>query len=364
MAITGIFSLDIISGKLFCPGYVVATWTDEQLKWNSSDFSGITRFSISSSDIWTPEFVQFGSTESQFTLKPAWVYENGTVIWIVGGLFEGLCNLDVLRYPLDEHVCEFRIQPKAYDRTEIEFKLFSDSDGLEFFTEHGEWEIISSVSSILKFYEPISMIEFVGLTRTLTVARRYLFVLIHTAIPLILTSILNVMVFLVPLRSGERITFSTAILLNFVFFTSNMSEDLPHNSLRISLCSIIMTITNITTTLGVIASVILCRMHHETIVPVPNSLKAFVTNFIACRIRRCTNVTKVETLNVIEGKDEDNISFIETASIKNKANDIAAQDITVTWSSVAESFDLIMFDMSLLFLIITCIVFSCLIMIK
>lgn len=364
MAVSGLFSLDTMSGNLFCPGYLVASWTDEQLKWNSSEFNGITRFSTTSSDIWTPEFVQFYSAETRFTLKPALVYDNGTVIWMVGGLFEGLCQLDTLHYPFDEHVCEFAIQSSTYDVTEIQLKLLSDSNGLEFFTEHGQWEISSSISSTVKYVEPVSMVEFEILIRTLTVTRRHLFVLLHTAIPLFLMTVLNTLVYLVPLRSGERISFSTAILLNLVFFTTNVSEDLPHNSFRISFCSIVMTIANIMTTLSVIASVILCRVDHETITPVPNCLKTFVSGFIACRMKWTKIKTRVETLQAPDGKAVDKISYSEVTNPNSNLDNGAMPEITVTWSSVAESFDIILFDLNLSLLVLIWVVFSCLVMIK
>ena len=84
-----------------------------------------------------------------------------------------------------------------------------------------------------------------------------MFITVHTSIPLMLLALLNVFVFVVPLNSGERITFSTSILLNYVFFTSTISDDLPHNSVRLSNSSIFMATLNVTTTLDVIASVIL-----------------------------------------------------------------------------------------------------------
>ena len=355
MTITGINSLDITSGKLLSPGYLVASWTDDQLEWNRSEYNGIVRFSIASSDIWTPLFVQFDATDSEFNLTPAWVYDNGTVILLVAGLFEGTCELDVLRYPFDEHVCYFAIQPSASDASEIQLRPMSDNYSLSQFSKHGEWDVTGSISSITEFTEPVTNMKFISLTRTLTISRRHMFTTMHTSIPLVLLATLNLMVFLVPLNSGERITFSTSILLNFVFFTSNISENLPHNSLRLSYCSMFMATLNVTTSLGVIVSVILCRMQHETVIPVPVSLKLLVAKFIACRSRRRTKLTKVESIKRATVTDVDEMSYTE-----NETPDKEGGDINVTWSSVAEMLDCIIFDINLLVLIIIGAVFSCL----
>lgn len=368
MAITGIRNLDIISGKLLAQGYVVATWTDALLKWNSSDFNGLFRFSILSEEIWVPSFVQFGTTESQLTLTPAWVREDGKVTWIVAGLFEGFCLLDVLRYPFDEHICEFGINPRAYDADEIQFKILQIEQDMDIFTGHGEWEITKSSSALFTFWEPISNTTFTGISRTLTVSRRYLFVLLHTGIPLLLLSLLNVAVFLVPLRSGERISFSTAILLNLVLFTTNISEELPHNSLRISYCSILMTCANIITALGVVFSVILCRIDQETIAPVPDRLKNFVNSFLSCRLRSRmqTSVFVLKEQDENNSDNADGVSYIGSAKPTHQPENERAGPSTmnISWSTVAEAFDVILFDLNLLIFVILLVVFSALLNIK
>ena len=356
LTITGIQSLDISSGKILAPGYLVASWTDELLSWNISDFDGLDRLSVSSDDIWVPGFVQFGSTDTHLTLTPAWLYSNGSATLILAGLVEGACRLDILKYPMDEHVCDFAANPRKHDTREIQLKAKEDAD-ISLFTEHGEWEVIKSVPSTFITVEPISKINFTGVARSVTIRRRFQFAMVHTGVPLLLLSLLNVGVFLVPLRSGERITFSTSILLNLVFFTTKMSDDLPHNSLRISYCSTMMTTTNVVTTLGVIFSVILCRIDQETITPVPKKLQRFVTAFLACRFKSYRKKTQINTVKEINANDKDNISYIEQGDPIKTIHDVA-KDIPKTWSSVAEVFDIILFDLSLAVFVIIAVVFS------
>ena len=127
MTLTGIHNLDIISGKLLSPGYLVASWTDNLLKWNHTSFNDVNRFSVSSNDIWTPGFIQFDATGFDMNLFPAWVYANGTVIQLMGGLFEGACELNVLRYPFDEHVSMFSMQPDSSEASEVDLMVKPDT---------------------------------------------------------------------------------------------------------------------------------------------------------------------------------------------------------------------------------------------
>ena len=358
MTITGIHSLDISSGKMLAPGYLVASWTDELLFWNSSDYNGLDRLSVSSDEIWVPMFVQFGSTDTHLTLTPAWLHSNGTATLIMAGLVEGACRLDILKYPMDEHVCDIIANPRKHDTSELQLTL-KEEKAVSLFTENGEWELTKSVSSIFIIIEQISNTHFTGVSRSVTISRRFQFVMVHTGVPLFLLGLLNVGVFLVPLRSGERITFSTSILLNLVFFTTRMSDDLPHNSLRISYCSIMMTTLNAITTLGVIFSVILCRIDNETIVPVPEKLQRFVTAFNACRLKSHKK-KKVDALKQANANGMDNnVSYIETGDLNFTTTvDDVPKDIPITWSSVAEVFDYILFDLSLTVFIAISVVFS------
>ena len=141
MTLTGIHDLAIISGKLLSPGYIVASWTYDQLKWNHISFNDVDCFSVSSDDIWIQGFIQFDATGYNMNLVPAWVYANGTVIQLMGGLYEGACELDVVRYPFDEHVCVFSMQPDSSDASEIDLKVIPDTQGTTMFSDHGEWEV-------------------------------------------------------------------------------------------------------------------------------------------------------------------------------------------------------------------------------
>ena len=77
---------------------------DEQLVWNTSQYSGITYLNLHSDGIWTPRFVQTNNQRLDDSLAPAWVYSNGTTLWMIDSVFEGLCELNVEAYPMDSYV--------------------------------------------------------------------------------------------------------------------------------------------------------------------------------------------------------------------------------------------------------------------
>ena len=212
---------------------------------------------------------------------------------MVGTTIRGYCKLDMFRYPFEEHTCLLYVTPVKHTASELILKVTMGTDS-NLYGEHGEWELVSSKIDLFYLTAPISQVTVVALEKTLTYRRRHLFFLIHSIVPLCLFAALGVVIFLVPIDSGERISFSVSVLLAFVFFTSSLLEELPHSSLSISFFSIGIMLVNIITTAGVISSVILCRMERETISPVPKFLKKLTVKYILYHKNSAETSTPVE----------------------------------------------------------------------
>ena len=354
MGLTSLASLDITMGKIVCTGYLYISWTDEQLAWNSSDFNNLTRLTVSPDDIWTPKLVHAEGKEIENGVAPSWISNSGRITWLIGTLFEGGCILDVRRYPFDKHECGFIVQPSAYDASEIQLGFLSNASATALFAEHGEWEVTDSRADLATFVEPLSGVPFNVYLLTMTFSRRYLFVAVHTSIPYFLLVLLNTMIFVVPIRSGERVTFSMTILLAFIFFTSNISDDLPHNSLKLSYVSIGMASLNVATTLGIIASVILCRLDSETITAEPEWLRSLTFRYLRYRKRQKISVTVV-TVAPCESKaaeDKTNSQNIiqESTDNENSLDFDSCEDIK--WTHVANMLDYVLFYINFILMMV------------
>ena len=354
MEIASILKFDMTTGKLICPGYMQLSWIDEELVWNTTEFTGISHLSLPPGDIWTPQFIQWGAEEVGTSFLPALVLSNGTVFWMMGSLFEGSCKLDMRKYPIDSHSCVFYLQPAAIVASDIELTVLNTRSNTELFDEHGEWKIIKSVTTLSSYIEPSTGVKYYALSRTVQLSRRYLFKVIHTCVPVILLSMLDIMIFSIPLKSGERIAFAVTVLLTFVVFTSNSADDLPNTSLTISYYSISMAILNCTTTLAVIISVTLCRMAHETIQPVPEMLFAPARKFISINKRMCMR-KKVQATTIQPFATDESVtgSDIPKEPLNFVKNDVNAEGNDITWELVANMFDTICYYLNFLLVLIT-----------
>ena len=90
----------------------------------------------------------------------------------------------------------------------------------------------------------------------LELERRHEFILFTTICPLVLLSVINVGVFLVPVNSGEKGSISVTILLSYSVFITTISEELPRNSLNISYILIYILLLLMLSVLAVVYSYI------------------------------------------------------------------------------------------------------------
>ena len=95
--------------------------------------------------------------------------------------------------------------------------------------------------------------------------RRHLFYAVIFMLPNVLLYALSALVFLVPVESGEKISFSITILLAFVVSFGTISELLPASSLNFPIIAYFlgaavtqMTLDTILATVGKIALIELC----------------------------------------------------------------------------------------------------------
>ncbi|KAK3107149.1 hypothetical protein FSP39_008161 [Pinctada imbricata] len=175
--LTSILDYEEISGKFTFVGYFVFTWFDERLKWNTSDYNGINMTRLYQSEVWHPSIAPTSSAREMRSFGNEWMLisflSSGQGFWGPGDIFSSVCHADVTKYPFD-------IQHKI--------KL------------------------------------------VLTIQRESTFYVVGLILPITLLTMLNLLVFLLPVESGERISYSITVLLAMTVFLTIASDNLPPTS--------------------------------------------------------------------------------------------------------------------------------------
>ena len=360
LSVSSITNFEVDSGILMFTGQLVVTWRDTIHTWTTADFGGISRLSVTEKQLWMPTLRQLTHIGNEFVISTAWLYNNGTVQQILGGGFVAYCDLNNYNWPLDQQTCVSTIIATHNDASELKLSLLTNKVDLTDFNEHGSWELVNPKADIVRLRDKDVDIGFAAYRLTLTLKRRPDVIMLHTAVPIFLTALLNTMIYFVPVRSGERISFAITILLTFVFFTTSIAEDIPRTAVTTPFVSVIMAIMNCLCTLNVLVSVVFSRLSSECIAPVPEKLKRFTRRVYMMKINKMLGVARVKPAN----KPPDSTNFaLHNASDKSEAlaikdvdtdenwNDDKDKsganknlyDFDITWGTLIDVFDIIIF---------------------
>jgi hypothetical protein len=224
----------------------------------------------------------------------------------------------------------------GYEPFEIHVNFVSSKVGLSLYNENGIWEIAESVTKTkvnLNGYEEIV----VGLY----LKRRTAYYISSLILPISSIQLLLGFVFLLPVESGERLGFSTTILLSIVVYLTIIQEVLPEASEpNVSIMGYILVSYVVGGTILVVLVIISLRLQNCTCdYPVPQCIARLVT---CCRRRK----PKEAALEPIDSKS------MEFDGDENEK---------VTWTEVGLWFDYMCFLVSILQFTITIITYMALV---
>ncbi|XP_060074445.1 acetylcholine receptor subunit beta-like [Ylistrum balloti] len=250
------------ASKLSIVGIFTLTWKDAKMAWNPYVHEGIHSLLIPQNQVWIPEIINgkpYDKIEPLgFERLNVRVIFDGTIEWMPGDVYQTTCSADVTYYPFDVHRCEFIFSPWMYSADELFLQAVCDEMDLDAFTPSGLWELKSTqvyVDHVLEAQLFVLKLEF---------KRRPMFHIVNILVPITVLGILNVLVFLLPADSGERVGFSITVLLAMSVFLTIIADSLPSTSQpSIPRMSYLLLADLVIGTMITICTILVLRLHHK-----------------------------------------------------------------------------------------------------
>ncbi|XP_067664045.1 acetylcholine receptor subunit alpha-like [Haliotis asinina] len=275
-------SIDNVIQHISFVGELVLRWKDEFLTWNSSQYGGITQFHPDLKDIWEPSLnlvdnLPFDYASEEENLLT--VYSDGQVLLMRNTFFQSYCPLDMSDFPFDKQMCAFEFTTSNYFSDEV-ILTFDEDDNAPLSEKYrlGEWILYDAKyirvpkNDVLEKRDKINFI--------LKLQRRPLFYILNVVSPIVLISMLNVLVFVVPPESGEKMTFSLTSLLSLAVFMSYITSLIPTSSDKPSLLMLYLTSMLLLSGLSILATAIVTACYHSRKVkPVPCCMMTLAKKF-------------------------------------------------------------------------------------
>ena len=204
-------------------------WTDPFLTWNPSSYGNVNMTIIDSSDMWVPFIVLANSVN---TMEPigggtrfkAFLLYTGAVIYVPRGNFETKCPTDISKFPFDEQHCIVAFMAWGIPKQFITLSSIKNKAVIDEFYPHSSWRLLEYSTAT----EDINGISLFYINLRITGRAMYYGVMVIA--PTVLFALLNPLVFLLPVESGERVSLAMTILLSYAIFLTLVSSSIPASS--------------------------------------------------------------------------------------------------------------------------------------
>ncbi|XP_069125692.1 neuronal acetylcholine receptor subunit alpha-7-like [Argopecten irradians] len=335
-SVTALNDFDAVNGRMVTIGSLITAWTDEMMTWNPQDYDDIRKIRMRKSLVWSPTFAVVNGADAIFidgmknddlTIS----YSNqGAATLMLSGVMATTCDPDINYYPYDVHKCALQfttLEPLS------EVNLYLTT---VFLLPGADNNLLWKLDNIkMHSYNVQNMNTFIEIT--LTIRRRPTYIMYTIILPVCLLNILNLLAFVLPADSGERISFATTILLTLSVYMTMMSDSIPNTSDPVPILTISLMIKLLTSSLIVLTVIFnanIYRMKETT--PIPMWLLRLLCFYKKIKIRDSNPEHKLTE------KDLESDHPVVSKEIEENIIQDKEKRRPFTWPEVGRSMDYLM----------------------
>ena len=268
-ALVAIQDFDEVKEHFSVTGVFFLHWFDQNIWWIEENYGNITSVMMGYKDVWVPEIILTNPSQKLDSYGKEWQYIRYTSIglatWYPADLIKATCSLDLRYFPFDIQECSMEIYIWAYISSEVRLLSLRDdiANGL-MHGKHGTWELLNTSVKA----EVVNGVY--RSTLTFRLERKSLYVIVNIILPILFLSILNVLVFMLPAESGERVSYAITVLLAIAVFMTIITDTMPKKSEPLPLISYFLMIDLIVSALTSLFTILNLRIYHtddDTLVP-------------------------------------------------------------------------------------------------
>ena len=351
-----------VEGTLGVSTSFAFTWIDERMKWDPPVYNYTYTVVVPIEKIWAPKLVLLNPADSVKPLANDWAsvrfMYTGQAMWYPTEILRVSCPINIKYYPFDVQTCIIMLMTQTYASSEVIINPVNEEAARDYYLENGEWDLVKTESSIADPGASIYMIK-------LVLARRPVFIVIIVIIPIILLSFLNILVFILPADSGERMSYNITLLLALAVFLTIISDNIPKTSSPLSiLCYFIGAQVLLST---IICCVTICNLRlffKDDSIPVPDWL------CVCARKRRSSSPyihaselmdSNIQLATVLNGNGAPSGNWkmhkYDDSSKVRRRQELKSGP-RATWKDISICIDKVMIVLSMLFLLVSCVAYT------
>ena len=246
-------------------------WKDCSLMWDPRQYEGTDSVLMDLKNLWRPDLCFMNDVADDKCIRvkeddTVLVNSNGKVHWWLAREIKAHCDISINKYPFDEQICGIAIGKLYWTDEKVELRPKFPYVSMKNYKPNGEWNILNSSIKYdkWKLSGNLTKLNFKDIIYQVVVRRRPLFYIYYIIVPVVLLSILNVICFVIPIESGEKVGLAVAIFLTFAVFMSMISNSVPKLSNHQFRLGIYMTIEMVVSGVTIVMEVFVLGLYHRS----------------------------------------------------------------------------------------------------
>ncbi|XP_021357144.1 uncharacterized protein LOC110452793 [Mizuhopecten yessoensis] len=268
-AIKSLNDFDSVNGRMATTGSLYCLWRDEMMTWNPSDYGNIEKVRMRETVVWAPTILVPNGADDIYIKTTnhedsSVLYDStGMASFVISGVMTTTCDPDITYYPYDKHNCSLQFSTQEpMNEVSLHFNNRFILPGAD---SNLLWKFDNLDTRSYNIQNTNTVIEI-----TLTLERRPTYLLYSISIPLCLLNFSNLLAFVLPADSGERVSFATTMLLTLSMFMIIMSDSIPNSSDPVSILTISLMIKLTTSSLIVFTVIVTLNVYRlSDTTPIP-----------------------------------------------------------------------------------------------
>ncbi|XP_045173813.2 neuronal acetylcholine receptor subunit alpha-5-like [Mercenaria mercenaria] len=331
-----LMSIDNVDEKrqtITIKAFLEIKWRDAFLTWDPMKYPGVSGITVKNTDIWIPDVALQDTFDKLTELGQeggkADVKSDGVVTIWPYNIYTVACKISISQFPFDKQQCVFDFLSWSHSTSVLLLKSSQKKPDMTFFTESGEWNLAGSEVKLVRDMYIANAFDHVHFCFVLQ--RKSLYHIINVIIPVLCISILNIVSFLLPSESGERVSLFISIFLALAVILTTVNSSMPKSSDEVAFLSVYVCLQLLGSALTVMFAVgSLDIFYHERSCALPRILKAFVK---LCGVTESNEHYQIET-DVPHETSVDCLNDMTDEQIR-----VSDECRPVTWKMVSRAVD-------------------------
>lgn len=357
-SLLSVFELDMKQQALSTLIVFKISWKDELLKWNKTQYNGLDKLTVNLQSVWKPDIIILNSIDKQKTLinygddtNYVTINSDGMIKWNVYVNLETRCKVITKYYPFETQTCDINLT-KSYldDQSEI---LISDNSSIntDLSVSNSEWEVYPVESFQRSFPHPEG--ELIGLQLQIRMKRRCEFYVWNYIMPSISLSFADSFVFVLPVKSADKITLSIFVFLANAVLIRLFNDSIPPIS-ETSLFGVLLWVSLLLSGIVILLNIIITAFYYRQSLKHIKPCCGDITDFFKCKSLCSCKHNHEDAKRIFDSSftlyDQTNNQFmtfpVEETNLQSEFGSTAPTTPKktgpdITWSDVSRNIDII-----------------------